>query len=194
MLFEKCVEKENIYNNGTIENIKDYHEFYYDEKKILKCPNCNNVIFYVKNEMIHKCPLKQNTIYKINEEMIKNKSNKFLCDFNNIDNKCVKHNNELLLYYKDSNYYCSECLRENNLSNYLNLDLITLPNNEINYRNNLIENSEKILNQAKEIFENRNRNKIHKEVFENFYKRNKILINYCKGLLKFNETFKKIII
>ena len=186
MLFQKYYEEEIDYKNGVIDYIKFYDEIYYDRKNVLKCPKCNMVIFYIENEIIHKCF--ENNIYEINEEMIKNKSNEFICKLNNIDNKCVIHEKELL-YYKDSNYYCSLCLKEKNLIEYLNLEVISLSKDEINDFKKLIENSEKILEQIRE----ENEKLIEKliESYENFEKRNKSLIEYCKSLIKFNDKYEK---
>ena len=107
----------------------DSREIYYDKNNVLKCPNCNNLIFYVEDILIHECPIKNKT-YEIYEDKIKSKSNEFMCDINNIDFKCVKHQKDFL-YYKDKNYYCSECLKENDFEDYLNRDIITLKKNEI---------------------------------------------------------------
>ena len=118
-------------------------KIYYDNKNVLKCPKCNNLIFYVNEELIHKCPI-ENETFKIYEEEIRNKSNKFLCDINNIDFKCVNHQKDFL-YFKDSNYYCSECIKESDSEDYLNLDFISLKQNEINDFNKIIIDSENIL-------------------------------------------------
>ena len=123
MLFQNYQEFEFSYPNGITDKMKVYDKFFYDDKNILKCPNCNNLIFYVENKIIHKCPF-NNEIYEINEDVIKCNSNKFKCDINKINNIiCVNHQKEFL-YYKDSNYYCSLCLREKKLKDYLSLDLI----------------------------------------------------------------------
>ena len=187
MLYQKYEEKNVENGNGTYENIKVINEIYYDEKNVLKCPNCNNMIFYIENKMSHKCPFNQN-YFVIDEKDIKNKSNKFLCEINKIENLCVKHKKEFL-YYKNSNYFCSECLRENNLKDYLILDFIRLSKEEINNFNQLIKDSEKLMEQIKEM--NENYIKKLKESYENFAKKNKLLIEYCKNLLKFNEKYDK---
>ena len=57
----------------------------------MKCPKWNNLLFYVENEYVHKCPFNENKIYEINEYFFRNKSNEFICDITNIDNKCIKN-------------------------------------------------------------------------------------------------------
>ena len=124
------------------QNLKS-RNIYYDNKNVLKCPTCNNLIFYVENKLTHECSI-ENKTYKIYEYEIKNKSNEFMCDINNIDFKCVNHQKDFL-FYKDKNYYCSKCLKENNFEDYLNLDIITLSNNEIDDFKKLIIDSQNIL-------------------------------------------------
>ena len=114
MLFEKFKDINIDYENGYIENMKVYDDFYYDKDNLLRCPNCNNLLFFVKNKITHVCPNKDNKTFEIDESLIRNKSNEFICKIDNIDNKCATHKKEFQ-YYKDSNYYCSLCLREKNL-------------------------------------------------------------------------------
>ncbi len=93
------------------------------------------------------------------------------------------------MYYKDSNYYCSLCIREKNIKDYLNLDLITLSNKEIDDFKKKIKDSEILMNKIKEINEKYIQNLL--ESYDKFEKRNKLLIEYCKGLIKFNEKYEK---
>ena len=129
MLYQKFIEEEINYKYGSNQTNK-IDEIYYDKNKVLKCPKCNNLIFYVENYYEHKCPV-DNKTYKLYEYYIKNKnnSNEFKCDISNINFKCKKHDKEFL-YYKNSNYYCSECIEENDLEDYLNLDFIKLSKKE----------------------------------------------------------------
>ncbi len=130
MLYQRYFEDEIDYRNGIKEKINIYDKFYYDNKNVLKCSKCNNLIFYIKNRFIHKCP-SNNKTYEINMAFLKSDSNEFKCDINKIGNIiCVQHKKEFL-YYKDSNYYCSLCIRKKNIKDYLNLELIILSNNEI---------------------------------------------------------------
>ena len=122
MLYQKFYEKQINYLYGLNQTIKIDNQFYYDKNKVFKCPKCNNLVFYVENKYVHKCPV-DNKTYKLNADDIRNKSNEFKCDISNINFKCKKHDKEFL-YYKNSNYYCSECLEENNLEEYLILDFI----------------------------------------------------------------------
>ena len=62
----------------------------------------------------------------------------------NINFKCKKHDKEFL-YYKNSNYYCSECVIENDLEDYLNLDFIKLSIKEKEEFEKMILESEKIM-------------------------------------------------
>ena len=84
--------------------------FFYDDKNIFRCPDCNNIKFYIdKKFFYHKCPINNNEItFDIN----KNKENKFKTKVNQIENKCNKHKNEFFSFYKDDNYYCGQCIRE----------------------------------------------------------------------------------
>ena len=152
MLYQKYKEKKIHYENELVENMKILDEIYYNENNALKCPKCNNVLFYIENKIIHMCPFNEDKIYEINEDLIRNKS-EFICEINNIDNLCVKHKKEFL-YYKDSNYFCSECLRENNSNDYLNLDFIILSKEEIDNFKQLINDSEDLLSDIKEMKEN----------------------------------------
>ena len=61
MLFEKFDLRNIDYKNGYIENMKIYDEFYYDKDNLLKCPDCNNLVFFVENGITHLCQNK-NTI------------------------------------------------------------------------------------------------------------------------------------
>ena len=84
-------------------------DIYYDEENIFRCPDCNNIKFYIDNEFVHKCPINNKEI-KITFDIIKNKKNIFKTKVNQIENKCNKHKKEFS-YYKEDNYYCSECIR-----------------------------------------------------------------------------------
>ena len=153
MLYQNYQERTIDYQNGFFKNINVYDKFYYDSKTVLKCSKCNNLIFYVENKINHRCPTDDDKIIEINEALIKSNSNKLKCDVNKIDNIiCVQHKKEFL-YYKDSNYYCSLCIREKNIKDYLNLDLITLSNNEIDDFKKKIKDSEIIMTKIKEINE-----------------------------------------
>ena len=128
MLYQKFYEREIDYLYGSNPTIKRLDHIYYDKNKVLKCPKCNNLIFYVEIEYVHKCPI-DNKTYELYEDDIRNKSNEFICDISNINFKCIKHETEFL-YYKNSNYYCSECIKDNDLEDYLILDFITLSKKE----------------------------------------------------------------
>ena len=100
MLFEKHKEEKIEYKsfrpncdyeNDCVETMKVYDDFYYDKESLLRCPDCNKIIFYVENESTHVCPNKKNGAVKINESLIKDKSNKFLCKIGNLQNKCANH-------------------------------------------------------------------------------------------------------
>ena len=168
------------------------NKFYYDEKRLVNCPHCNNLIFYIKfprtNDYIfHKCPIK-NKGFKLNKDIIKNKECEFICDINKIKNMCVLHNKNFL-YYKDSNYYCKECkeINENKIKDYVNLEEINLSNKEIEDFKKLINDYENNFIKIKEINE-----KFIKELtdsYNKFVKRNDLLIKFCKGLIKYNEKF-----
>ena len=97
----------------------------YDEENIIKCNYCNFKLFYINQFYEHKCLMKNEETFIIDENVIKDKKSNFLCNVNQIENKCVKHNEEFL-YYKDSNYYCKKCIEEKNLENYVNLNEIIL--------------------------------------------------------------------
>ena len=61
-------------------------DIYYDNKNVLKCPKCNNLIFYVQydffdNDYKHECPI-ENKTYKIYEDEIRNKSNELFLFLN----------------------------------------------------------------------------------------------------------------
>ena len=92
MLFEKYEEKEisydgdssDDYENDHVENMKVHDEFYYDKENVLRCPDCNNIVFYVENKSTHVCPNKENNTVKIDESMIKDKGNKFVCKIGNL--------------------------------------------------------------------------------------------------------------
>ena len=157
---------------------------YYDEKKIIKCPYCNIILFYINNYWEHECSEK---IIVFVNEIIDGKKNEFLCDINNIENKCIKHNKEFS-YYKYSNYYCIECLKENNLNDFIKLEEIILSKEEKDNFCNLIKNFEDIL--YKKIILKSNDHNL-KESFERFMNRNKKLLNICKNLIKFNEKYEK---
>ena len=132
MIHQKYVESPPIdYKNGVVEKMNVYDNFYYDSKNVLKCPKCNNLIFYVENKFAHKCSSDNDEII-FDLGVIKSNSNEFKCDINKIGNvMCVKHKKEFS-YYKDMNYYCSSCIKEKKLKDFLNLDFITLSNKEIN--------------------------------------------------------------
>ena len=143
MLYQQFNEREINYKYGSYQTNKILDQIYYDKNKVLKCPKCNNLIFYVENYYDHKCPI-DNKTYVLDEYDIKDKSNEFKCDISNINFKCKKHDKEFL-YYKNSNYYCSECLEENNLEDYLNLDFIKLSKKEKEEFKKIILESEKIM-------------------------------------------------
>ena len=188
MLYHKLKQEEINYGNGTIDKMKVYENVIYDSENVIKCERCNNVIFYIENEMYHVCPYKENKDekIKIDESVIRNKASKYLCKIDKIENVCVNHEKELM-YYKDSNYYCEECLKEN--EEYLNLYEIILTKDEIEKFKKLIDENKNILNQI--TMTHQNLMKKIKESFELFHNRNKSLINYCEGLLKFNEKYNK---
>ena len=102
-------------------------EIYYDDKNIINCIYCHIIIFYINNIWEHECSMKNNEKFIINETNIKN----FLCNINNINYECIKHNKEFF-YYKNSNYYCDECLKENNLNNFIILEEIIISKEELN--------------------------------------------------------------
>ena len=178
MLFQKYEQKSIDYRNGYVETMKVYDDFYYDKETLLHCPDCNNILFYVENYTEHDCPNK-GTRYIIN---------KFVCKIDNIQNKCVIHQKEFQ-YYKDRNYYCSLCLKENKIKEYLNLDEIILSKEEIENFQQLILKSENVMEKIKEKSEKFI--KKLKENYDTFIKRNENLIDYCKGLLRFNEMYEK---
>ena len=167
--------------------IQNYFDsnFYYNDKKLVRCSYCNNLIFYINKNVYHHCPI-ENKGFEINENIIKEKDCKFICDINNIKNECVLHKKEFL-YFKDSNYYCRDCLKEKKIKDYLNLDEISLSKEEINDFKKLIKNYENILLNIQKL----NEEFINKliESYERFEKRNKLLIKYCKDLIKFNEKY-----
>ena len=168
--------------------MKIYDEFYYDKDNLLRCPNCNNVVFYVENEITHVCPNKESKSFEINESVIKNKSNEFLSKIDNIDNKCATHKKDFQ-YYKDSNYFCSLCIRGKNVEDYLNLDKIILSEKEIDEFNKLIKKSEDTIKRIE--IKSKNFIKKLEENYKIFIERNNLLIEYCKGLLKFNDKYEK---
>ena len=158
-------------------------KFYYDKNNIIKCPICNTMIFYINKKFIHDCLIMNETI-EINEKIIKEKENGFICDVNKIENTCVKHKKEFL-YYKNTNYFCEECEKEKDL---LILDKITLSEDEINNFINLINEYENILINISEMHEKLIKDL--KESYDNFMNKNKLLIEYFKGLINFNEKYK----
>ena len=178
--------EEKIENFNEIK-LNDLDNFYYDKKNIIKCPYCNFMTFYINNNYCHFCPIKKEK-FILNKNIFKNKDNQFLCDVNETENKCVEHEKEFF-FYKDSNYYCSDCLSEKKLNDFVLLDEIVLSKDEINNFENLIKNYEDILVNIKLMNE-----KLIGELLEsqeNFVKRNKLLIDYCKGLIKYNNKYKK---
>ena len=187
MLYQQFDEKEINYKYGSNQTIKKLDQIYYDKNKVLKCPKCNNLVFYVENEYVHKCPV-DNQTHEFYADDFKNNSNEFKCDISNINFKCKKHDKEFL-YYKNSNYYCSECLEENDLEDYLNLDFIKLSKKEKEEFEKIILESEKIMKEINLMNEKYVKRLIDSN--EEFNKRNKSLIEYCKGLLKFNEKYDK---
>ena len=167
------------FENENIVKIPHEEILFYDNNNIIRCPNCNNIIFFIVNYYYHKCPNKEKESFEINKNIIKNQKNKFLCNkIYEIGNKCLKHNCEFL-YYKKSNYYCSKCLIEKKIKNFLILDEIVLSEEEINNFTKLIKECENILLNSKE------------KLNYNDIKTNKILIEYCKNLLFFYEKFEK---
>ncbi len=187
MLYHRFEEFQNKYLYGADQTIKELDQIYYEKNKVLRCSKCNNLIFYVENEYVHKCPV-DNKTYKLNADDFRNKSNEFICDISNINFKCVKHDREFV-YYKNSNYYCSECVIENDLEDYLNLDFIALTKKEKEDFEKIILESEKIMKEINEMNEKYIKRLIDSN--EEFNKRNRELIEYCKGLLKFNEKYDK---
>ena len=129
-----------------------YDNFYYDKDNLIRCPDCNKLIFYIKNYSNHYCPINNNYI-EINESLIRDKSNKFLCKIDNIENKCVIHKKEFKYYkntnYLNTNYFCSLCLKEKKIKDYLNLDEIILSKEEINKFKKLIEKCENEIKKTK---------------------------------------------
>ena len=68
--------------------------------------------------------LYKNEDYVIDKNFIENNKN-FLCDINDVENKCFKHREEFL-YYKDNNYFCEKCKDERkNLDNIIELKIIS---------------------------------------------------------------------
>jgi hypothetical protein len=174
-------------------------EIYYDDKNIIKCPYCNIIIFYIYNSWEHECFMKNNEKFIINEKVVKNKvneANEFFCNIEKINDKCIKHNNEFC-YYKNSKYYCNECLMEKNLNDFIILEKITISKEELNDFFDLIKKFENILSEIKKINEDlilntdRNFKEELKKSYKNFEERNILLINFCKGLIKFNEKYEK---
>ena len=51
MLYQNFFQRTIKYNGlGIKKNIKiSDNQIYYDKNKVLKCPKCNNLIFYVEN-------------------------------------------------------------------------------------------------------------------------------------------------
>ena len=88
----------------NIEEDSQREDIYYKEKKIIKCPNCNNKIFFINKSINHKCLMKENETFNIDEPEIKAEKNEFLCDVDNIEFNCKKHNKEFT-YYRDSNFF-----------------------------------------------------------------------------------------
>ena len=187
MLYQQFDEREINYKYGSNLTIKKLDQIYYDKNKVLKCSKCNNLIFYVENKYVHECPI-DNKTYELNADDIRNNSNEFKCDISNINFKCKKHDKEFL-YYKNSNYYCSECLEENKLEDYLILDFIKLSKKEKEEFEKIILESEKIMKEINLMNEKYVQRLIDSN--EEFNKRNKSLIEYCKGLLEFNEKYDK---
>ena len=184
MLFINFYNEIIKYNNENITKIPHEKIFFYDKENVIKCPNCNNIIIFIVNNYYHKCLIKEEESFEINKNITKN----LLCNMNKIENKCAKHNCEFL-YYKELNYYCSSCLKEKKIKNFLVLDEIVLSEEEINNFKILINDCENILLKSKKIYKNLiNSNDDDYIKFEN---RNKLLIEYCKNLLKLNENFEK---
>ena len=140
MLFVNFYNEIIKYNNENITKIPHEKIFFYDIENVIKCPNCNNIIFFIVNNYYHKCLIKEEESFEVN----KNINKKFLCNINKIENKCAKHNCEFL-YYKELNYYYSSCLKEKKIKNFLVLDEIVLSEEEINNFKILINDCENIL-------------------------------------------------
>ncbi len=51
MLYHNYFEESFDYPNGIIEKIDVYDKFYYDNKNVLKCSKCNNLIFLFKIDL-----------------------------------------------------------------------------------------------------------------------------------------------
>ena len=167
--------------------IQEENDIFYDDKKFIRCPYCNYAIFYLNEEYEHDCPINEQKFH-FNHNYFKNKDNIFIPDINVIQNKCVKHNKEFL-YYKDSNYYCGECLRDKKLNYFLILDELTLSKDEIfNYENTIkaIENTLLKIKETSERFI-----KDLKESYESFINRNKLLLDFCKSLINNNKNYEK---
>ena len=167
--------------------IQEENDIFYDDKNLIRCPYCNYSIFYLNEEFEHFCPI-NNQKFHFNHNYFKNKDNEFISEVNVIKNMCVKHNKEFL-YYKDSNYYCGECLRDKKLNNFLILDELTLSKDEIfNYENTIkaIENAFIKIKATSERFI-----KSLKESYECFINRNKLLLDFCKSLINNNKNYDK---
>ena len=168
--------------------INEYTKNYiYDKENIIRCPYCNTIIFYINKIFEHKCPMKNEKNFEIDINTIRDEKSNFLCNVNQIENKCIKHNKDFL-YYNESNYYCNECLKENKIENYVNLNEITLSTEEINNFETLIKNCEDYLSKIKD-FNTKLIEKL-KESYEKFEIKNKLLIEYFKSLIKINEKYK----
>ena len=159
----------------------------YDEENIIKCNYCNFKLFYINQFYEHKCPMKNEETFIIDENVIKDKQSNFLCNVNQIENKCVKHNEEFL-YYKDSNYYCKKCIEEKNLENYVNLNEIILSKEEENNFKILLDEIKKNYNEIKQLYLKYIDSL--KEKFKNFEIKSNSLIEYFENLIKLNEKYK----
>ena len=84
MLYQLYGQEEIDYLYGSNENIKTIDQiYYYNKKNVIKCPKCNNLIFYIENEYKHKCPI-DNEYYEIDPDNFEYENKKFMCDINNI--------------------------------------------------------------------------------------------------------------
>ena len=68
MLYHKINQQEINFLYGSNEKIKKFDQIYYDKNNVLKCPKCNNLLFYIENELVHKCPIE---ILMLNVKIIK---------------------------------------------------------------------------------------------------------------------------
>ena len=77
--------RESKYYEGATNNYiyLEPNDIIYDEENIFRCPDCNNIKFYIDDEFIHKCPI-NNKETKITFDIIQNKENNFKINVNHI--------------------------------------------------------------------------------------------------------------